>query len=531
MPDIDEMLRDYAGRWRAGLGEMPVHETTRPRHWPALLAAAAVLAVVAVAALVTATQDQALPPVPAHHPTQHPEPPGRTDLVPWLPLRPTHPTLPVRRFPGRPLPGAAADLPACRQDQVRKRVLGDGATGALMVGVELHLVGDRPCRLAGGYPIIEPIFRGPAVHLPLQREHQRGHWPASAPVPVTRHDPAIVLVWWRYSAYCGPHFDMPSLRVTVPGLAPMTVNGFGRSQCLNGPTHEVPPLQVWPLAPQAYQPARTDSLWHGVRARGDLHLTARPGKTVHFTITLVSPRDLVLDPCPDYQMLLAGTGIAPRQPSYALNCAAVPYHDSAGTPMLPAHTPVTFAMQVRAPQQSATKFIWSLGPEMLGVDDFGRLTVAPTGTLHAPTCKAGALRPTANMGGAGGTAYLRIDLHLRGSQPCRLDGYPDVQPMSHGKDMPIEVRQEPRTTWGWTGGSFLVRPGQPAVEQIAWPVGHFCGQLDNDHLRLSLPSGGTPLIVRGFGTTMCNPGEGQPPMVVSPLAPWTSLIHGTQQPS
>jgi hypothetical protein len=381
MPEnLDELLRDYASRWRAGLDETPVREAAHQRRWPALLAAAAVAAVVAVGTLVTASHNTASPPTPSHHQTQRPKPPVRSDVVPWLPLPPTHPILPVRRFPGRPVPGAAADLPACTQDQVRQRVITDGAGGAVMVGIELHLVGDRPCRLAAGYPTVEPVFRGPAVHLPLQREHQPGHWPASAPVPVTSGNPAIVLVWWQYSAYCGPHFDMPSLRVTVPGLAPMTVTGFGRSpSCPSGPTPGTPPLQVWPLAPQTYQPARKDSPWHGVRVHGDLSLSARPGSIVRFRVTLVSKHDLVLGPCPDYQMLLAGPGIAPQQSSYALNCAAVPYRNAAGKPMLPAHTPVSFAMEVRAPQLTATKFIWSIGPDTYGVEASGRLTVAGTG--------------------------------------------------------------------------------------------------------------------------------------------------------
>jgi hypothetical protein len=78
-------------------------------------------------------------------------------------------------------------------------------------------------------------------------------------------------------------------------------------------------------------------------------------------------------------MLLAGPGIAPQQSSYALNCAAVPYRNAAGKPMLPAHTPVSFAMEVRAPQLTATKFIWSIGPDTYGVEASGRLTVAGTG--------------------------------------------------------------------------------------------------------------------------------------------------------
>lgn len=535
--DLDELLRDYASRWRAGLDETEAHERLsgpgRPRRWPVLLAAAAVVLVV-VAASLLATSRQTGQPMPTGQPTPSglPSPsatpsPDLAGVVPWLPLPPTHPTLPVRTIPARPLPGAAADLPACTQDQVRTSSGEDGAGGSMMRWIELRLAGDQPCRLAPGYPTVVPVFRGTSVHLPVMHVHEHGHWPATAPVPLTKGHPALVPIWWQYSAYCGPSFDMPSLRVTVPGLAPLTITGFGKRQCASGdPGHAAPPLQLWPTAPQTYHPVRTESLWRHVRASGDLRLTARPGSLVRFTVTLTSKHDLVLDPCPDYQMLLAGSGLAPQQPSYALNCAAVPYHDSTGRPVLPADTPVTFAMQVRAPQQSATKFIWSLGPQTLGVAAGGQLTVAATGPLQAPTCEAGDLRPTASLGAAGGTAYLRVDLHLDSSQPCRLDGFPEVQALSQGKEMPVEVRQGPSTTWGWTGGSFLVRRGQPAVEEIAWPVGHYCGpQLDVDHIAIVLPGDSTPMVVQGFGKTMCNPGEGHPPIVVSPLAPWSSLPH------
>jgi len=112
----------------------------------------------------------------------------------------------------------------------------------------------------------------------------------------------------------------------------------------SAPTDVTPTDRAVPWAPlpaggaglSAYRPR---SLYQDVTVTGDLHLDRKPGGNVDFEVTLTSPTDLPLAPCPDYAIW-----IGPWQAVYALNCAAVPFHDDQARPYLPARTPVTFAM-------------------------------------------------------------------------------------------------------------------------------------------------------------------------------------------
>jgi hypothetical protein len=97
--------------------------------------------------------------------------------------------------------------------------------------------------------------------------------------------------------------------------------------------------------------------------------TISSDETVRFTVSLHAPaqNDVPLVPCPDYTIWLKGLSVT--RSSYALNCAAVPFHDAAGNPILPAGSTVAFAMQLTMPHddsaRSGTTVVlgWSLNTE------------------------------------------------------------------------------------------------------------------------------------------------------------------------
>lgn len=94
---------------------------------------------------------------------------------------------------------------------------------------------------------------------------------------------------------------------------------------------------------------------------GNLNLTARPGQgTVLFTVTLTSPKDLPLDPCPDFTITERFSYDDEVNAPYGLNCAAVPFRDEDGVPYLPAGTPVAFAMELTTPDVDVPTLTWSL---------------------------------------------------------------------------------------------------------------------------------------------------------------------------
>jgi hypothetical protein len=118
---------------------------------------------------------------------------------------------------------------------------------------------------------------------------------------------------------------------------------------------------VAPFQPVRWHEGTVATPYAALEVGGNLDLTAAPGETMRFTVTLTSPTDLPLDPCPDYRIVqVADDG--PHEEAYALNCAAVPFRDDRGRPYLPAGTPVRFDMRttVVGPGGSTEKLSWTL---------------------------------------------------------------------------------------------------------------------------------------------------------------------------
>lgn len=149
----------------------------------------------------------------------------------------------------------------------------------------------------------------------------------------------------------------------------------------------------------------------------------------------------------------------------------------------------------------------------------------PADAAGVRPCTASDLRASTGPGdGAGGTLYRRIVLTLIGSEPCRLSGYPTIEPLSHRQrlDLPIEHQSSPDALFG-ADVPVKVAPRQPAAVTLAWAVSHSCPAADNDHLRVTLPGIATAYTVTGFGMSTCDQGEhAAAPLLVGPVHPLSS---------
>lgn len=277
------------------------------------------------------------------------------EVVPWADLAPTHPDLPTRWIPPYPDPGPAEAAPPCRAGQLAASRPGhDGAGGTLFFEYDLTLLRGEPCRVEGA-PDLQPLRGGEPVGVPVQaqtRPDDAYRFPALVGGPRPVH---LWLAWPEN--WCAPPQQVDVLRMPLPG-GHLDLAGPDDTPFCNGGSGPQP-IEVWPFYPVGWRPARTVSAYGQVRATGDLALHGTPGAPVDFTITLTSPHDLVLEPCPDYTIAMYGVGVS-EEPSYALNCAAVPFTDAQGRPMLPAGRPVAFAMRLVAPAADAGKLVWSL---------------------------------------------------------------------------------------------------------------------------------------------------------------------------
>jgi hypothetical protein len=364
--DLDELLRDYASRWRAGLDETPVHEAVRPRRWPALLAAAAVVLVVAVAAVLASSHDATAPPSPT----------GHGGVVPWEPLMPTSPHIPSHRTPPSPDPTVPVDAPICQREQLRPSTSMGAAMGTDYLTVTLHLRGSTPCRLQG-YPTVQPLTNGNPVDVPQRREPSLTGWPGGA-VAVRVGEPALIQVSWAAS-YCGPELDVDQLRITFPPAQwSFSVPGFGTTTCDPAePGH--PPMAVHPVQPMHFRHGWVTTAYSTVHATGPPQLVAAAGSRSSFVVTLTARHRVVLDPCPDY-LVETSSGKQVGSTSYALDCAALPYRDAQGRPYLPAGKPIRFAMQLTVPANAVTgfgKWSWTMLAPGNGPTVGGTLVVRP----------------------------------------------------------------------------------------------------------------------------------------------------------
>lgn len=306
-----------------------------------------------------------------------PNPPG---VVPWADLPPTHPQLPSHVV-GRVSAAQVRAAPVCGPGDLRRGPTADtGAAGTEYLDVRLRLVGPRPCRIDTRYPSVI-LEDGKGGTIPVARDPQGWGGERPRPVLVKRSAPAELMVGWAVSHDCR-NLDNTGVLWTLGSLRFHTI-GFGQSGCSDGEGTQEP--FVMAVTPGYH--AHRVSPYSDVRVTGNLHLTANPGAAINFTVTLTSPRDLVLDPCPDFRIgdFIRSKG-SDQVREHALNCAAVPYRTSAGRPYLPAGTPVRFAMETTAPMGGEAKLVWFLDTPAgsSGVGIGGLLTVSghlPLGTL------------------------------------------------------------------------------------------------------------------------------------------------------
>lgn len=131
--------------------------------------------------------------------------------------------------------------------------------------------------------------------------------------------------------------------------------------------------------------------------------------------------------------------------------------------------------------------------------------------------------------GAGGTLYRRIVLTLIGTDPCRLSGYPTVEPLDHGRRLDLQVEHQSSLD-ALFERPVAVAPARPAVITVAWAVSHSCPSVDNDAIRFTLPGIAAPFAVAGFGRSFCNPGEGRSPIIVGPVHPQAFIPARVRSP-
>jgi hypothetical protein len=157
----------------------------------------------------------------------------------------------------------------------------------------------------------------------------------------------------------------------------------------------------------------------------------------------------------------------------------------------------------------------------------------PADAAGIRSCTAGDLRASIGPGdGAGGTLYRRVLFTLVGSDPCRLSGYPAVEPLSHGHrlDLPTKHESSPDALFGPIT-PVRVAPRQPAVVTVAWAVSYSCPAVDNDRLRVTLPGIATAFTVAGFGTSTCETGQDAvSPLLIGPVHPLNSTPARTTSP-
>ena len=349
MDDRDELdlrLSEHAARWRATL---PVAAEPDLR-FPAERSTTRALRLPALAALATAVVFAGVWFLGGRH-SETPSPatpPTANEVVPWAALPTTDPVLPTTR--GGPSaqeiaaarPCAAGDLTVLRRDL-------EPAMGTAYLTVQLALDGPTPCRIEGYSEVFLLDPTGAVLDVEVEPDVATG----PQPVLVTPTEPAAVVVTWSPSHYCG-QLDNPRIRIGIPDNAgEVTVDGFGPTTCNPGEGRPAP--RVLPLQP-AYDQSPTSPYEH-VTVTGDLDLAVGVGADIDFEVTLTSPVDLPLVPCPDYEIL-----VGPRLDAHALNCSAVPHTDGVGRPYLPAGVPVTFAMHADGiePAMVVTKFLWTL---------------------------------------------------------------------------------------------------------------------------------------------------------------------------
>ena len=379
--EVDLMLREYAHRWRATqpapaavdltrlvagqrmpfrrpAGQLPTDPRPvvgRPPRWVPVLAVAAAVAVLAAGVGLI----RSLSPGPSGRQVTT-TPSSTPGVVSWAPLPPSGSGVPTINLAPSPDPAEAEGLPPCRAANLRVSNEKDGAGGTRYL--VLVITSTTRCSL-DGYPSVTALDRsGRTLPVPLQRVASSARY--DHPVAVAGGAAATLLLGWS-SSWCAAEINIAKLRVGLPnGGGTVTTEGFGPSACYGTPgSGGKAPIIVGVFTPQDFTPERVVTAFEGVSVRAIVPESVVAGERLRFAVVLTAPagRDVPLDPCPDYKIMI-GNDMGKTEASYALNCAAVPYRDAGGRPYLPASTAVSFDMQVEAPRVAvaAAKLVWQL---------------------------------------------------------------------------------------------------------------------------------------------------------------------------
>jgi hypothetical protein len=276
----------------------------------------------------------------------------RTAVVPWLPLSPTHPTIPSRIVARRPDPSRAeAARPCSGADLVASKDGGGAAAGTAVDNVTFRLAKGRAACAVNGWPQVDvTTVEGTTV----PGRHQRWSMTYHHPVLVTRRVPALLQLAWPSACYAESGHS--SISMTYAGRTWVLGAGSLSRTCPFDGNRPLGSIGVQRFVPLHVSPAHRVTAYNSVRERLPRHLTLRGRQPMDFVVTLVARRDVALDPCPDYRI---GDGTVPDR-TYRLNCAAVPWHDAQGRPYLPAGRPVRFAMHAGGIAGTAAKYWWSI---------------------------------------------------------------------------------------------------------------------------------------------------------------------------
>lgn len=380
---MDQRLKEYGAGWRDALpaSAQPAPASAPRRRWLVPVAAAAAVAVVVgVTFAVTRSDDNPAPPEPADATATTSAPDA--GVVPWAPLPGTFPDISATTL--GPSGDEITAEPECRPADLRtgnQSLMEDGG-GSLVLKLDLALASGAACHLPAGIPTVTMLAGGEPVDV---EEHPYSGVPA-APVLIAPDDPAVVSIGWSAAGSCPP-ITNDRIRATLSPTETIGIDVTVPATCDLG-RGRVP----WVAPLQSSLGSEIQSPYLRLSVTGDLDLALEAGAPIAFEVTLTSPVDLPLDPCPDFRI-----GNIYDADIYGLNCAAVPHSDTDGRPYLPAAVPVTFAMELPFGDAGSGLITWELlvpGRPTLRGDV---TTTAPTGTVSGTV--------TYNDGAAPGTIF------------------------------------------------------------------------------------------------------------------------------
>lgn len=344
---LDQELREYGERWRATIPTASVqhiHTYDSGPHWRSYLlipaAAAAVIVVLLGVSLMTgkSTEDGR----PATGQTPLPTTSAAPEIVPWVPLNPTHPDLPLVTIPASPDPAAAGAAPPCTAKDLRAVSTVGAAAGTKVLSLTIHPASpDVSCRVQG-HPAVQFLNHGETVDISTVNTSDDSTY--RDPALVAKGSVVTLSLYWG-SNWCTDPVGNDRIRIALESGS-IEVDGYGSSPYCNGTPGSGPnSVGIGTFQPQSFRQVEVTSAYGGVD--GDFAAVSDPvpGEELRFLVTLTARRgDVRLDPCPDYSMVQDASQDDSVEARFALNCAAVPYRDGDGVPYLPEGVPVRFEM-------------------------------------------------------------------------------------------------------------------------------------------------------------------------------------------